>query len=300
MCGIACLFQEGLSKLPFDIWNKIVNDISRRGPDRVHQNNVDNLLLCGAVLHIQGVDIEVQPCFDCDGNILLWNGEVFGGIDIPSGKSDTAVVIEMLRQKLSKSVQEFSNKVEVLDVAVTFFSLIEGPFAFIYYHKLMQSVIYGRDRIGRRSLVTLSSSNMTTRHILISSNITHLFQSNIEQREGNLGIEVRELPVGGVFMQSVAPLAVDDSMSLPAWSFAPYKEKLPRGRDAICLQTIEDSSAAFLQVLVNVMSKRVKCLAEPSANGLRLRAGIAVLFSGGIDSVLLVRAWSYIPSHFYY
>lgn len=39
------------------------------------------LTLFGAVLHLRG-QCTLQPVVDDAGNALVWNGEVFGGIDV--------------------------------------------------------------------------------------------------------------------------------------------------------------------------------------------------------------------------
>lgn len=40
-----------------------------------------------AVLGLRGREVVSQPVQDDDGNVLLWNGEVFGGIEVRSGEA---------------------------------------------------------------------------------------------------------------------------------------------------------------------------------------------------------------------
>ena len=66
----------------------------RRGPDsfeihtiKLNNNNNNNdddiiLSLTGAVLHLRGSNINKQPLINDDGNVLLWNGEVFDGLHV--------------------------------------------------------------------------------------------------------------------------------------------------------------------------------------------------------------------------
>ena len=42
------------------------------------------LTLTGSVLHLRGTQVTPQPLVDDDGNALLWNGEVFEGLDVES------------------------------------------------------------------------------------------------------------------------------------------------------------------------------------------------------------------------
>lgn len=60
------------------------------------------VLMGGAVLHIQGDCLAKQPLADKSGGVLLWNGEIFGGVerknpsDGEGRESDTFLVSEML------------------------------------------------------------------------------------------------------------------------------------------------------------------------------------------------------------
>ena len=67
-------------------------NLRRRGPDccksvhkalhcaKEHSCQV-NGLFCGSVLHQRG-NLTPQPLEDEGGNVLLWNGEIFGGIEV--------------------------------------------------------------------------------------------------------------------------------------------------------------------------------------------------------------------------
>jgi len=59
--------------------------LQHRGPDC--GRNVSKLIapgicavFCGTVLHFRGL-LAVQP-LECNGNVLLWNGEAFGGLQV--------------------------------------------------------------------------------------------------------------------------------------------------------------------------------------------------------------------------
>jgi hypothetical protein len=41
-----------------------------------------NITMLGTVLWQQGKELAVQPLIDPAGNILLWNGDVFGGVEV--------------------------------------------------------------------------------------------------------------------------------------------------------------------------------------------------------------------------
>jgi asparagine synthetase B (glutamine-hydrolysing) len=65
--------------------------LSARGPDSLNKyelfaprGNTDfvKIDLIASVLHIRGLNICAQPLCDKEGNILLWNGEIFGGLKV--------------------------------------------------------------------------------------------------------------------------------------------------------------------------------------------------------------------------
>ena len=71
------------------LWQDYINAnsfISRRGPD-VHDGVKYTLwskvqaLFVGFVLHLRG-DLTPQPLTNDNGDLLLWNGEIFGGIEV--------------------------------------------------------------------------------------------------------------------------------------------------------------------------------------------------------------------------
>jgi asparagine synthetase B (glutamine-hydrolysing) len=79
---------------------------------------------------------------DCAGNTLLWNGEVFGGgVPVPAGENDTDAVFTALRQR--------GDSASVPSVLGS----IEGPWACIFWEASSRSLWFGRDSMGRRSLL---------------------------------------------------------------------------------------------------------------------------------------------------
>ena len=69
--------------------DSILPYLQRRGPDHVGKKEYlaqtargrIHLALVGTVLHLRGHKTP-QPLEDEHGNILLWNGEIFGGIQV--------------------------------------------------------------------------------------------------------------------------------------------------------------------------------------------------------------------------
>ncbi|XP_074641083.1 asparagine synthetase domain-containing protein 1-like [Tubulanus polymorphus] len=151
MCGIfSLLIPENDNTHSTDEILQVIRNsrLPHRGPDRQDScNNIDasgqdglKLFMYGCVLHFRG-PLTSQPISDGKGNTLLWNGEIFGGIQIPAEQNDTKVLFEMLSHCKSDG--------EILEI----FGLIKGPWSFIYYQAELKRIWFGRDYFGRRCLL---------------------------------------------------------------------------------------------------------------------------------------------------
>ncbi|KAG9271718.1 asparagine synthetase domain-containing protein 1 [Astyanax mexicanus] len=143
MCGICCVVN--LSASSQCVLQKHVREkLQNRGPhssrDITETASRYSCLFSSHVLHMRGV-LTPQPLQDDDGNTLLWNGEVFGGLPVGAEENDTKVVIQHL--SLCK------NPSDLLSVL----SQVKGTWSFIYYSKVNQCIWFGRDFFGRRSLL---------------------------------------------------------------------------------------------------------------------------------------------------
>jgi asparagine synthetase B (glutamine-hydrolysing) len=298
MCGIAFLRyfeqQQGIHD-PFLhlLWNNILNDISQRGPDLFHVLEEDNLRFAGAVLHIQGNEITRQPYLEpLHHSILLWNGEVFDGLSRTPDVSDT----QMVSAELSRLTEGPSHRsIDEIGVAIAAtLSQIQGPYAFIYYSPSARAIFYGRDPFGRRSLIalskrTLEQEELVHNHILVSS---VCLEMDIDK-----DYCLEELPVSGIFC---IPF---DSQSRPLhFPWPASRLRLERRWDNSFEQKqkscVSNSSEQFLLRLKNLLVKRIHCVhslcdgsKQPRGTNqtisLENTCSIGVLFSGGIDSVLL-------------
>jgi asparagine synthetase B (glutamine-hydrolysing) len=80
MCGILALINSQTTS----IQENLVHNIRNRGPDSLStiSLNKGKLQLLGSVLSLRGQTVIPQPKqFFNSGCILLFNGEIFGGID---------------------------------------------------------------------------------------------------------------------------------------------------------------------------------------------------------------------------
>ncbi|KZC15065.1 Asparagine synthetase domain-containing protein 1, partial [Dufourea novaeangliae] len=166
-------------------WNYCKDLIFARGPDSITER-IEHLTenWCGhfaaSVLWMQGTNLSVQPAIDSAGNILLWNGDVFFGTLIQDDICDTDFLLNAL--------QSSSNVMSV-------FQDIQGPYSFIYFQKTSNLIYFGRDVLGRHSLLLKSN---TDENILTLTSVAH------KQING-----VVEVPAIGIFMMNLANLRLN-------------------------------------------------------------------------------------------
>ncbi|XP_065332212.1 asparagine synthetase domain-containing protein 1 [Cloeon dipterum] len=196
MCGIFCLFSsekccEKNNKLQ-SLKSHFKSSILERGPDCSSELEFNlegwNAYFFASVLGLQGAEITSQPATDEEGNLLLWNGDVFGGPTIPPATSDTTF--------LSQSLQ--STQGSQKDI-VNILSSVEGPWSFVYWNRATKELWFGRDPLGRHSLLwnAKCSSN------LVLSSIGHRLT------------EFEEVPAIGIFLAKFSEEAY--SVTLFPW-----------------------------------------------------------------------------------
>lgn len=85
MCGILTFIGEVAIDFKNNNgkYNHLVDLIKNRGPDAFNVKEVnDMIVMIGAILHLRGIEVVTQPVEDNDGNVLLWNGELYDGLDV--------------------------------------------------------------------------------------------------------------------------------------------------------------------------------------------------------------------------
>lgn len=154
MCGIHAVISPRPSK---PLSESFKNRLCSRGPDHVGSVSAQLsnafLTFTSTVLALRGDHIAKQPLIDEDtGSILCWNGEAWRIGDERLSVNDTDAVFELLVRRTREHVVNDATK-PVLEALRT----IEGPFAFVFFDRLARRVYFGRDRLGRRSLLISST-----------------------------------------------------------------------------------------------------------------------------------------------
>uniref|UniRef100_K3WQZ2 Asparagine synthetase domain-containing protein n=1 Tax=Globisporangium ultimum (strain ATCC 200006 / CBS 805.95 / DAOM BR144) TaxID=431595 RepID=K3WQZ2_GLOUD len=279
------------------------------------------------------------PVVDADGNVLCWNGEVFGGVvdAIDVHESDTKYLSEELhRVSLAMIDEDDANersRRRILDVV----HRIHGPFAFVWFHRATQRLYFGHDRFGRRSLLyhcadaagkprnvltelaNASSKGEDVATPISQDTLARLCFSSVaitSTDEGGNAIRFEEVPSNGVFVLDLSGAGVrgEDAGKQVSYhlEFYPYPELgkpavssleedslahnrpqdlyscglplLPAAASAP-LSPLNAAANGLLVALSNAVGVRVRTIprAPVHTNGVR----VAILFSGGLDSVVL-------------
>jgi len=175
MCGIFCSLSKTQHVRPDP---EVAKRLSARGPDS--QASITTILKPGAaigsnnhaqltyvtlhstVLSLRGSATVSQPLQDGDQRFTLcWNGEAWN-IDgqRPHG-NDTLLIQQLLIDTLTQPLPT-SDAVDASEdgwkVAQTL-SRIAGPYAFVFFDSLRGRVYFGRDFLGRRSLLRSFTDN---------------------------------------------------------------------------------------------------------------------------------------------
>lgn len=302
MCGIRFHLQAGpWSDRRLRSSGEEWLDLAHRGPDAqvarqwtCGPGGALRALLAASLLRMRPGPAVPQP-FEFwaealgEPGFLCWNGEVFGGVDL-RGACDTPVVASWLRR--AASVEEW----------VAMLAAVCGPYAFTVWLPQSGRLWFGRDPIGRRSLLAARDGAFAL--------------SSTDFGRGAAGAW-REVPIGGVFelqvgrscfvldrpphvsqdlWPHVAELCgphtvggVDCAVRFCPWP--PERQLALRLADAVPDATAAAELPAAAAALLDALQRAVCVRAVPSTapvSGPSCGAArVALLFSGGVDSSVL-------------
>jgi asparagine synthetase B (glutamine-hydrolysing) len=203
MCGI---YVSVSRKGPIHPNHELRQHLCRRGPDQLGELNTQtstengtvSLSFASTVLALRGGHIAVQPLVDPQtGSILCWNGEAWKiGHELVEG-NDGEAVLDLLTSSTS-SLSAFDSVTGVLETIQS----ISGPFAFVYFDRVHGLSYFGRDCLGRRSLLfNVESINTAVQFSSIA---------------GTTGGSWREVEADGIYVLAISSIPIHPSLiSLP-------------------------------------------------------------------------------------
>ena len=152
MCGIHVVLS---SSSPHMRSHDLAARLRNRGPDHLgsvvaHVGSGAQTLTCtSTVLALRGDHVTSQPFYDSQtGSVLCWNGEAWRIAGREVEGNDGEAIFGLLAEASALGAA-LDARGGILDALRS----IEGPFAFAYFDKPSQTLFFGRDRLGRRSLV---------------------------------------------------------------------------------------------------------------------------------------------------
>jgi len=150
MCGID--FSNDLAKI-YPIKKKIIDSTNYRGPDLSNYIIKEKLFFGFNYLSITGTHKGSPQPFERNGNILIFNGEIYN--------------FNILKKNLKKKKIKFKTDgdTEVLSACLEYYGvkktheLLEGMWAFVYYDIKKKIVTISRDRLGIKPLFYSKNKN---------------------------------------------------------------------------------------------------------------------------------------------
>ncbi|XP_059317182.1 uncharacterized protein LOC132067834 isoform X2 [Lycium ferocissimum] len=289
----------------------------------------------GATLQLRGINPIAQPLVDGLGNILVYNGEIFGGIEMSSDSN----VTEILMQHLGLCCSHVSPQHNITDTSGErrssvpgLLSRIKGPWALIYWQSSSNILWFGRDAFGRRSLLVHWPTKEDPRFLLSSVSPLPSVNRSSEFADGGEIAKTdfwKELPCG-VYSLSIGAIGTDEDLigevlkhdwtdqklkELITWertSVQPKPEDLHVSRQKVYNRKedspltpsiLMESKLAYTDCLLTSLPHRVMIALQESimrrtalntiyqATSVdytnKCNAPVAVLFSGGLDSMIL-------------
>ncbi|XP_023288091.1 asparagine synthetase domain-containing protein 1 isoform X2 [Orussus abietinus] len=179
---------------------------------------------------MQGDKCLIQPCIDSTGNVLLWNGDIFSGNLASDNTCDTITVL---------------NNFELSDNISQILKDVEGPYSFVYFQRHKNLLYFGRDCIGRHSL--LIKLNLERNFIMLTSAASKNVNGIIE------------VPAIGIFV-------ID--LNLPIINLACYPWTAPDLHFAHAIEDLEAHLDVDVSIQETILSSKTEFLdlhVEPEA-----------------------------------
>ncbi|KAK1413723.1 hypothetical protein QVD17_35501 [Tagetes erecta] len=263
---------------------------------------VGKLLFIGATLQLRGVFPITQPLVDKSGNILVYNGEVFGGIEFSKSSNDAEVLVESLSKCCNCLSQEHDGTCSGKYSVPEFLSKIKGPWALIYWQESTKTIWFGRDALGRRSLL-IHWPNIKDSRLMLSS-VAPLYAVN---ENSDIGYENglnepsfwEELPCA-VYSLSTGAQKIDEKLMCVVkrhnW-LNPLLQELIQWDRTLVEPTPENLIKVhkmYASELQGHLHRKVLAALKESVRRRTIfskfhmgNSPVAVLFSGGLDSMIL-------------
>ncbi|KAL8738199.1 MAG: hypothetical protein Q9181_000970 [Wetmoreana brouardii] len=199
MCGILFSYSGDAGDKPS---SDLLDHLSRRGPDQIKSIFVKpsrfSLTFVSTVLSLRGQCLVQQPLQDpLSGSLLCWNGEAWRINGHAVEGNDAVAVFDILVKATAPDASSPTAHYPLVDEAIVkSLHRISGPYAFIFYHASYGKVYYGRDVLGRRSLLRSQGQDGSPMVSSVCCGISSGSWTEVEA-DGIYVIELPKNPQGG-------------------------------------------------------------------------------------------------------
>jgi len=226
---------------------------------------------------MQGSEKRESILKDPLGNVLLWNGEAYSGLEIDRDLNDGKVLLHKL-QECDKGN----------DFAMIFSSL-RGPWSFIYYDIGDQAIYWGRDFMGRKSLIlreTCGDSLLTITSVAAVENEKSRHFDEVIPGLYRISLEslIKSTSLNHCSPEKI-PWVDNTIIQLSDFSRQQYPSKNKKDEHMTCILT-ESVSQNLMEILLKAVTDRCTTAAY-STSRYQDDPHFMLLFSGGVDSTLL-------------
>ncbi|KAI1776741.1 asparagine synthase-domain-containing protein [Hypoxylon cercidicola] len=293
MCGIHGVIST--VAIP-SISSELRSALSNRGPDYFGQatrelpfsngDSVIHLNFTSTVLALRGDHVARQPLESpTTGSILCWNGEAWriDGQPISSENDGELILARLDATDASSATPRESQILNIL-------RSIDGPFAFLFYDAQSRRLYFGRDRLGRRSLLINQAEDGDSISFSSISDVPAAGWKEVEA-DGfySLNLESRIATPQG--------LKLDTRITKHEWlspegdhmvsSIGNFNMALPSQEHKLDFDSVTVEVLHYW--LCESLKLRVLNIPEPPSTLTDVDVRVAILFSGGLDCTVLAR-----------
>jgi asparagine synthetase B (glutamine-hydrolysing) len=303
-------FNDGLdnddttiqSELKFDLsdsMSELKEIIASRGPDsfkivdadnqdlddKIHNygdlfNYVeDNMVTLSSVLNLRGIEaITKQPIVSENKNILQYNGEIYdiNNKEINLFVNNDGYILSGLLDQIAVELKGVEDNSIYADKIFKLFNDIESDHAFCYIDRINNKVILSRDIFGKRSLLLVYILEYNV--VMICSAIP----KSLYELRNSKNIIIIEIPANSLV---IIDLLSDNKISFYQNPLIKYPSELRFNNTSYIINSNLEETC--YKLLKEAVFKRVCNLPQIVKDEKNSDCHVAVLFSGGIDSLLL-------------
>jgi asparagine synthetase B (glutamine-hydrolysing) len=240
-------------------------------------------VMISSVLNLRGIEsITKQPI--CDGkNILQYNGEIYDikNQDIDLYVNNDGYILSKLLGNISLGLYEYQNKDSDINSLYSdrLFKLLndmESDHSFVYSDRLNNKLILSRDIFGKRSLLLVYILDYNVAFIC------SVLPKSLYENRNHKKFIIIEIPANSILI--IDHSGGDKKINFYQNSSVKLASQL---RFSEFTEKATDIEATCYKLLKEAVFKRVCNLPEIVKNDSQADCHVAVLFSGGIDSLLL-------------